>query len=96
MSLKMARWKESCVGKMHSMLMRLEAHFGVWLPVCNFATSRWPAAAAASAAATAAGAAAAAASAAAAAAASAAAAATAGAEKENELQNMFFFAIKPP
>ena len=48
----MARWKESCVGKMHSMLMRLEAHFGVWLPVCNFATSRWPAAAAGAAAAT--------------------------------------------
>ena len=47
----MARWKESCVGKMHSMLMRLEAHFGVWLPVCNFATSRWAAAAAATAAA---------------------------------------------
>ena len=45
----MARWKESCVGKMHSMLMRLEAHFGVWLPVCNFATSRWPAATAAAA-----------------------------------------------
>ena len=53
----MARWKESCVGKMHSMLMRLEAHFGVWLPVCTFATSRCPAAAAATAAAAAAAAA---------------------------------------
>ena len=39
---------------MHSMLMRLEAHFGVWLPVCTFATSRWPAAAATAAAAAAA------------------------------------------